>query len=119
MGSRRAAPATENPARQQQRRSLASSAGCLLAGQTTGRRHGVRAAIGEEFVAPPQLPGLPRSPGDAPGLVGGHARPPSISAFTTRQPSDWGAVLGWRAIRMAAPKRSPVCWIVSSTLPGS
>jgi hypothetical protein len=27
-------------------------------------------------------------------------------------------MLGWRAIRVTAPKRSPVSWIVSSTLPG-
>jgi hypothetical protein len=83
--------------------------------QTAGRRHAVRAAILEEFVGPPQLPMLPRSPGDAPALVGGHARPPpSISAVTTQQPSHSVPMPSWHATRVTTPKRSPVSWIVSS-----
>ena len=72
----------------------------------------------EEFVGPPQLPVLPRLLGDAPALLGGHARPPSISAFTTQQRSEPVAMPSWRGIRVMTPKRSPVSWIVSSTLLG-
>jgi hypothetical protein len=60
---------------------------------------------------------LPHSPGDAPALLGGHARPPpSISAFTTQQRSDPVAMPSWHATRVTTPK-ALVSWIVSSTLP--
>jgi hypothetical protein len=59
---------------------------------------------------------LPHSPGDAPAPFDGHARPPSISAFTTQQRSDFGPDTKL-ARHPGDDAKTLVSWIVFSTLP--